>query len=92
MSGVSLRSVLRLMLEPLGLTYLIEDEDMTITTQVKADEKMSTRVYPVGDLVIPVRPPQMMGGGLGGMGMFSIPAEHSERSSKAHENQAIDND
>lgn len=66
LSGISLRSALRLMLEPLGLTYLIEDEVMKITTQSKADEKMSTRVYPVADLVIPVQPPQ--GGGLGGFG------------------------
>lgn len=67
MSGISLRSVLRLMLEPLGLTYLIEDEVMKITTQAKADEKMSTRVYPVADLVIPIQPP-VGGGGLGGFG------------------------
>ena len=72
MSGISLRSALRLMLEPLGLTYLIEDEVMKITTQAKADEKMSTRVYPVADLVIPLTPPQgggMGGGGMGGGGM-----------------------
>ena len=66
LSGISLRSALRLMLEPLGLTYLIEDEVMKITTQAKADEKMSTRVYPVADLVVPIQPPQ--GGGLGGFG------------------------
>jgi len=71
MSGISLRSALRLMLEPLGLTYIIEDEVMKITTQAKADEKMSTRVYPVADLVIPIEPPMGMGGmggGMGGMG------------------------
>eukprot|EP00475_Leptophrys_vorax_P024684 TRINITY_DN34112_c0_g2_i3.p1 TRINITY_DN34112_c0_g2~~TRINITY_DN34112_c0_g2_i3.p1 ORF type:complete len:421 (+),score=42.12 TRINITY_DN34112_c0_g2_i3:86-1348(+) len=65
MTGISLRSALRLMLEPLGLTYIIEDEVMKITTQAKADEKMSTRVYPVADLVIPIQPPM---GGMGGMG------------------------
>jgi hypothetical protein len=67
MTGISLRSALRLMLEPIGLTYIIEDEVMKITTQAKADEKMSTRVYPVADLVIPIQPPQN-GGGLGGGG------------------------
>lgn len=67
LSGISLRSALRLMLEPLGLTYLIEDEVLKITTQAKADEKMSTRVYPVADLVIPIQPP-LGGGGLGGIG------------------------
>lgn len=70
MTGISLRSALRLLLEPLGLTYLIEDEVLKITTQAKADEKLSTRVYPVADLVIPIRIPQapMMGGMMGGRG------------------------
>jgi tetratricopeptide (TPR) repeat protein len=66
MKGITLRSALRLLLQPLGLTYIIEDEVMKITTQAKADEKTSTRVYPVGDLVIPIQPP--MGGGMGMMG------------------------
>ena len=89
MSGISLRSVLRLLLEPLLLTYVIEDEVMKVTTQTKADEKFASRVYPVADLVIQIMPPRtggrgggmgggMMGGGMGGgmgMGMFSIPPE-----------------
>lgn len=50
-SGVSLQSALELMLEPLGLTYLNEDEVLKITTQSTADEKLMTRVYPVRDLV-----------------------------------------
>ena len=65
MSGVTLRSCLRLMLEPLNLTYIIEDEVMKITTQAKADEKMTTRVYPVADLAIRIT---ANGGGLGGGG------------------------
>ena len=68
MTGITLRSALRLMLEPHGLTYLIEDEVMKITTKTKADEKMSTRVYPVADLVIPIMPPMGGIGGMGGMG------------------------
>jgi hypothetical protein len=64
LSGVSLRSVLRLLLEPLLLTYVIEDEVMKITTQTAAETKMSTRVYPVADLVIPI--PSAQGGGQGG--------------------------
>ena len=66
LSGVSLRSALRLLLEPLLLTYVIEDEVMKITTQVVADEKMSTRVYPVADLVVPII--QLGGGAFGGGG------------------------
>ncbi len=71
-AGITLRSALRIMLEPLQLTYVIEDEVMKITTQVKADEKLTTRVYPVGDLVIPIITPQSggIGSGLGGAGGF----------------------
>jgi len=79
LAGVTLRSVLKLLLEPVQLTYVIEDEVMKITTSAKAGEKLQTRVYPVGDLVIPITTPRAgrggmgmmggMGGGMGGMGM-----------------------
>lgn len=72
LSGISLRSALKILLEPLGLTYVVEDEVMKITTITKADEKLSTRVYPVGDLVIPIVNPLAagLGQGLGGGGGF----------------------
>jgi len=44
-SGVSLRSALSLMLEPLLLDYIIENEMMVITTRTKADTTFETRVY-----------------------------------------------
>ena len=47
----SLATGLNLILDPLLLTYVIEDEVLKITTRVKADEKMWTRVYPVLDLL-----------------------------------------
>lgn len=69
LDGITLRSALRLMFESLPddieLTYVIEDEVMKITTQETAEEKTTTRVYPVGDLVIPI---QTFGGGGGGLG------------------------
>ncbi len=75
LAGVTLRSVLKLLLEPVQLTYVIEDEVMKITTSAKAGEKLQTRVYPVADLVIPIITPRagrggmgMMGGGMGMMG------------------------
>lgn len=71
LSGITLRSALKLMLGPLLLTYVIEDEVMKITTQAKADEVLSTRVYPVADLVVPI---QSAGGGAGqGQGIFGNP-------------------
>ncbi|MDX1970300.1 MAG: hypothetical protein SFV23_24225 [Planctomycetaceae bacterium] len=73
LSGISLRSGLRLLLEPQGLTYIIEDEVMKITTQALADEALSTRVYPVADLVIPIQTNIGGGGAGGGAGVFGNP-------------------
>jgi hypothetical protein len=72
LSGITLRSALKIILEPLGLTYVIEDEVMKITTIIAADDLLSTRVYPVGDLVIPISNPRAggIGQGLGGAGGF----------------------
>ncbi len=69
LSGVTLRSALKIILEPLLLTYVIEDEVMKITTIIAAEDKLSTRVYPVGDLVVPVMSGMMARMMLGGMGM-----------------------
>lgn len=64
LNNVSLRSFLRLMLRQLDLTYLIKDEVMQITTPERAEENLVTKVYPVGDLVVPIV--QLGGGGQGG--------------------------
>ena len=50
-SEISLRSVLRLMLRELDLTYLIHHRALTVTTAEEADRYLTTRVYPVRDIV-----------------------------------------
>lgn len=68
-SGITLRSALKLLLENVNgteLTYVIEDEVMKITTAEKANENYQTRVYPVGDLVIPIPVISAVAGGVGG--------------------------
>lgn len=50
---VSLRSALRLVLKQLGLTYIIQGGMLLITTPEEADNGLETKVYPVGDLVLP---------------------------------------
>jgi len=55
--GVTLRSALRLLLKDLELSYLIQDEVIQITTPEDASTQLATKVYPVGDLVVPVQPP-----------------------------------
>ena len=72
-SGIALRSALRLLLGDLDLTYLVKDEVLLITTKDKAAEQLVVKVYPVADLVLPVNPssglnPFQTGGGLGGAG------------------------
>ncbi|HEY2413623.1 MAG TPA: VWA domain-containing protein, partial [Pirellulaceae bacterium] len=64
--SITLRSALRLILKELELTYVVRDEVLQITTPEDAESQLITKVYPVGDLVIPV----MSGGGgmMGGMG------------------------
>lgn len=49
---VTLRSGLRRALEMYGLTYVIEDEFVGITTRTAAETKTTTRVYQVHDLVL----------------------------------------
>ena len=52
LKGISLRSGLRLMLRDLGLTYVIQDEVLLITTVEAAECKLTLRIYPVADLVL----------------------------------------
>ncbi|MEZ6077422.1 MAG: hypothetical protein R3C56_17650 [Pirellulaceae bacterium] len=59
--------MLRIILEPLELTYVIEDETLKITTKEDANDKPINRVYPVGDLVVPIMSGGGMMGGMGGM-------------------------
>ncbi|MGD9648158.1 MAG: hypothetical protein AB7U73_20780, partial [Pirellulales bacterium] len=66
LSGISLRSALRLILSEHDLTYIIDNEVLMITTTEEAQNKLVTKVYPVADLVVPIQ--SMMGGG--GMGMM----------------------
>jgi general secretion pathway protein D len=51
---ISLKSALTLILEPLHLTYTIKDEVLKITSEDIRDGDIERRVYPVGDLVVPI--------------------------------------
>jgi hypothetical protein len=72
LKGISLRSALRLLLRDLSdtLTYVIRDEVLLITTLDDAESELVTKVYPVGDLVLPIMSGMggMGGGMMGGMG------------------------
>ena len=70
LDGITLRNALAIILSQTDpeLTYIIRNEVMFITTKTsaEADENLATRVYQVGDLVIP---PVQLGGGGGGGGL-----------------------
>jgi hypothetical protein len=51
LKGLSLRSALSLMLRDLNLTYEVRDEVLLITTPAAAAKRLTTKVYPVADLV-----------------------------------------
>ena len=70
LSGISLRSAIRLLLGSLDLTYAIDNEVLLITTPDNAAHRVVTKVYPVGELVLPISTPNFSGGfgPLGGFG------------------------
>ena len=48
---ISLQSLLRLILEPLGCTYYVEEGTIWVTTEIAAEENLFTTVYDVRDLL-----------------------------------------
>src|SRR5262249_15035713 len=52
--GVSLKTVLRLLLAQVGGTYMIRPDYVEVTTTTKQAAEKVIRVYPVADLVIPI--------------------------------------
>jgi hypothetical protein len=74
LKGISLRSALKLMLDELGLKYVVHNEVLLLTSPTKAEseEFLTTKVYPVADLVIPIQQAGFSGGfgGMGGFGGF----------------------
>jgi hypothetical protein len=51
LQGISLRSALRLILKPLQLVYVIDNEVLVITTSEDADRRLKVCVYDVRDLI-----------------------------------------
>lgn len=66
LTGVSLRSALRLVLDQVNLTYVIRDDVLLVTSKTRVTGMLRTRVYPVADLVVPI-PNYGSGSGTGGL-------------------------
>jgi hypothetical protein len=54
--GITARTALRKILAELGLSYVIKDETIQVTTLQRARDTMVVRSYPVADLVLLQRP------------------------------------
>lgn len=53
-NGIKLRSALNLLLEPLNLSYTIDNEVLKITSRIRQQGTLRTETYPVADLVVPI--------------------------------------
>ena len=51
LNKVSTRTALKKVLADLGLTYVIKDETIFVTTPIKAKDMMTVRTYYIGDLI-----------------------------------------
>jgi hypothetical protein len=79
LNDLPLGTSLKLLLEPIGLTYLVRDGVLMITTEAAADKHLELKVYDVTKLIGPevkaeevalmlisLNHPQMLGSGMGG--------------------------
>ncbi len=66
--GISLRSALRLILKEHELVYVVQNEVLMITTTDKAGSVLTTKVYPVADLVLKIQDTGFTGGLSGSLG------------------------
>lgn len=75
--GIKLRSALNLILDPLNLGYTIQNEVLNVTSRMRKHGDLTTVVYQVADLVVPVTPTApatqfMPGSGFGGDNPMSV--------------------
>lgn len=52
--GIRLKSALNLILTPLDLSYIVDNETLTITSRLRQQGDLKAKVYPVADLVVPI--------------------------------------
>ncbi|QDT99494.1 hypothetical protein V144x_50050 [Gimesia aquarii] len=50
LNGISLKSALNIVLNPLGLDYVFDNEVLKVTSQEEANQTLIVRIYPVADL------------------------------------------
>jgi RNA polymerase sigma factor (sigma-70 family) len=82
LKGVTVQTVLRRILNEVGMGYILEDDILTVTSERAARETLVRRVYPVADLVSSKKEPRGIPPGLkgppGGPRMPGSPVEMIE--------------
>jgi hypothetical protein len=105
MKGVPTETILRLMLKDIGLTYMLDDGVLVITSQEEMDANLETRFYRVSDLLQLTAPAdgsmiktmpettdsRMRGSGPFGRGVMEDPAEKAARELKEDYAINVDN-
>ncbi len=52
--GIKVKNALNLVLHPMNLGYMVQDEVLKITSKMRQQGELEVRTYPVADLVIPI--------------------------------------
>ncbi len=52
--GIMLKSALNLLLEPLNLGYMVDNEVLNVTSRLRRQGQLEVETYPVADLVVPI--------------------------------------
>jgi general secretion pathway protein D len=71
--GITVKSALKLMLEPYRLGYMVQDEVLKITNRMRQQGELIVATYPVADLVIPIPNFLPTSGPLVSSGLTGIP-------------------
>src|SRR5262249_49752962 len=78
LKGVTVQTVLRRILNDVGMGYILEDDILTVTSEKAARETLVRRVYPVADLVSTKKEPRGTLPGMKGMGGPRMPGGQIE--------------
>ncbi len=52
--NINMKNALNILLKPMRLTYIIEDQVLKVTTENRTKGRLVRITYPVGDLIVPV--------------------------------------
>ncbi|MCH7688745.1 MAG: hypothetical protein IH899_19030, partial [Planctomycetes bacterium] len=91
---IMLKSALNLLLKPMNLDYMVENEVLNVTSRLRQQGTLRTITYPVADLVVPipnfVNSGTPIGMGPGGFGNYNVPGMGGVQNSSGAQFQVND--